>query len=60
MGGGGGGGRPAPEGENGGLPIGIGGIARLSGESPEKSSDAIYEPLLVGNMADGVLGDAAD
>lgn len=42
-------------GEKGGLPNGIGGIARLSGELSDISSDARYE-LRCGS-ADGVLGD---
>ena len=60
MGGGGGGGRLAPVGEYGGLPIGIGGIPRLSGESPDISSDARYELRFDVGKAVGVLGDVAE
>ena len=58
-GGGGGGGRPAPEGENGGLPMGRGGAARMSGESPGISSEARKELRFAGGKADGDLGEAA-
>lgn len=60
VGGGGGGGRTTPAGENGGLPMGICGTARLSEKSPEISSEARYELRLVTGTADGILGEAAN
>ena len=40
--------------------MGSGGIARLSGESPDISSEARYELRLDTGTADGVLGEAAN
>lgn len=56
VGGGGGGGR-VDVGDKVGLPKGIGGIPRFSGNSCDVSLEARYEVRFDGGRAEGVLGD---